>query len=245
MSKRILLLLAAGTAAGAYLLMLPEVPDREPEEVTPILPVDVRNSAGRSGAYYRPSDLDPVDVPVLVLTHPTGSSGRAFIPAFRALADSLGFLVVAPDSRVTEDGTVTWQAGDRRGDITDDLSHVMAVLRWVEGETLLAFDPDHILLAGFSGGGIMAPYVATNRSPFTHAAILHGWASPGGFGSRRVPLWLSTNHGDEIVTVGDMGSLAPELGRLGYEVTLRSYAGAHNLSSIEKRELVDWWLGSR
>ncbi|MDH5759818.1 MAG: hypothetical protein OEZ65_09540, partial [Gemmatimonadota bacterium] len=80
------LLLIAAVAIGAALYLRADGPDGSQldaagSESAPIHDVGVSNAAGRSGAYYAPLGLSPVDVPVLVLMHPTGSSGRAFIPA--------------------------------------------------------------------------------------------------------------------------------------------------------------------
>src|SRR5256885_3949886 len=48
------------------------------------------------------------------------------------------------------------------------------------------------LIAGYSGGGSSAPYIASNRPPFTHTAVLHGGVFAGGIGPRRMPAWFST-----------------------------------------------------
>lgn len=229
-------------AATAAALLGCGAESRSPEAVRPINPIGVSNSVGRDGAYYEPARLPDTRVPVLVLLHPTGSSGRSFIPAFQSLADSLGFVIVAPDSRTSPDGIDTWQVGDRPREVTEDLTHVLAALEWVRRHTLLDFDDERILVAGFSGGASSAPYVATNRSPFSHAAILHGRAFPTGFGPRSIPLWLSTGDTDELAPVSSLRTLAADLRSRGLTVTVRTYPAGHVLTNDEKSELVSWWL---
>ena len=213
------------------------------DESGAVMPVNVANSAGRSGAYYVPASAPVEGVPVLFLMHPTGSSGGSFIQGWRSLADSLGFVLIAPDSRVSPTGVVTWQVGDRSGDVTEDLEHALAVLHSVRREALLDIDESRLLIAGFSGGASMAPYIATNRSPFSHAAVLHGRAFIGGLGNRQVPVWISTGDRDEAAPRRESAELARDLEDLGLGVTFSSYPSGHDLSRTEKLALLRWWLG--
>jgi len=121
-----------------------------------------RNSAGRSGAYFLPSGYEAGPLPLLVAIHGSGSSGAAMVGVFHQEAQKRKFFIVAPDSRVAPNGQYSWEVADHAGEITDDYVHVrdcVAELRAMPG---VQIDTAHVFIVGFSGGGSMAPYVATN-----------------------------------------------------------------------------------
>jgi len=203
----------------------------------------VLNSAGRSGAYYVPGGPRQQGLPLLVLLHATGGSGRGAIPLFRSLAQARRFAIVAPDSRRAPGGELTWEVGNHAGEVTPDLIHVLECIQWVRGHTGLMVDGSHVLIAGYSGGGSSAPYIASNRPLFTHIAVLHGGVFAGGIGPRRLPAWFSTGEEDTVRPVALVRQAADALSRLGFTVTFRTYRGAHTPSDAELRDLVAWWLG--
>jgi len=128
--------------------------------------------------------------------------------------------------------------------VTPDLTHIVNCLDWVRSHTNLVVDDAHVLIAGFSGGGSSAPYIASNRPGFTHAAVLHGGVFPGGIGPRRIPMWFSTGEQDRYRPVALVQEAATSLTNLGFtDVTFRSYPGGHDLSDVELRDLINWWLG--
>jgi len=139
---------------------------------------------------------------------------------------------------------LTWEVGDKQGDVTPDLTHTLNCITWVRTNTPLVVDDAHVLIAGFSGGGSSAPYIASNRPGFTHAAVLHGGVFPGGIGPRRIPMWFSTGEQDRYRPVALVQEAATSLTNLGFtDVTFRSYPGGHDLSDTELRDLINWWLG--
>jgi predicted esterase len=206
--------------------------------------IGVRNAAGRSGAYYLPSGPRAQSVPLLVLLHGSGGSGEGLIPVFRPLAQARRFAIIAPDSRRSPAGQFAWQVGDRPGDVTPDLTHVMSCIEWVRAHTGLVVDGAHVLIAGYSAGGSSAPYIASNRPPFTHLAVLHGGVFPGGIGPRRMPAWFSTGEQDRYRPVALVRQAADALAGVGFTtVTFRAYPGDHGLSDAEVRGVIAWWLG--
>jgi phospholipase/carboxylesterase len=206
--------------------------------------IDVRNESGRSGAYYLPPGPRSQPVPLLVLLHGSGGSGEGFIPVFRSVAQARRFAIIAPDSRQSPTGQLTWQVGDRPGDVTPDLTHTLSCIEWVRAQRGLVIDPSRVLIAGYSGGGSSAPYIASNRPPFTHLAVLHGGVFPGGIGPRRMPAWFSTGEQDSYRPVALVKQAADALSGLGFTaVSFRAYPGGHELSDAEVRDLIAWWLG--
>ncbi len=203
-----------------------------------------RNSAGRSGAYFLPSGYDKGALPLLVAIHGTGSSGAAMVAVFHQEAQRRKLLIVAPDSRVAPDGQYSWEVGDHAGEITDDYVHVrdcVAELRAMPG---VQIDPAHVLIAGFSGGGSLAPYVATNEESYTAFAVLHGGAFPGGFGTRPVRGWMSTGLADMIRPGAGVAVAASAVKDRGIDLTIRTFPGGHEMGEGEVSGVLRWWLAN-
>lgn len=205
--------------------------------------IGVRNESGRSGAYYVPSGSRTQPMPLLVVLHGSGGSGEAILAQFRPFAQTRRFAIVAPDSRSTPEGHFVWQVADRPGEITADLTHVLSAVEWFRSHSGVSIDPARVLIAGFSAGASSAPYIGSNRPPFTHAAVLHGGVFPGGLGSRRIPVWVSTGEQDRYRPVTLVQQSVNELTRLGFTTTFRAYPGAHDLSEPEIQAVINWWLG--
>jgi phospholipase/carboxylesterase len=206
-------------------------------------PIGVVNASGRSGAYYLPPGPRSLPMPLLVLLHGSGGSGRRLIPVFRPLAQERRFAIIAPDSRRSPTGQFTWQVADQPGEVTPDLTHIMNCIEWVGARTSLVVDRAYVLIAGYSGGGSSAPYMASNRALFTHLAVLHGGVFPGGIGRGRMPAWFSTGEQDRYRPVALVKQSADALSGLGFtDVSFRTYPGGHELSDAEVRDLIDWWL---
>lgn len=204
--------------------------------------IGVQNSAGRSGMYFIPERSAFKSFPLLVILHGTGQSGASMIERFRDLAQTHGFAIVAPDSRLTE-GPGTWEVGDKQGDVTPDLTHTLNCIDWVRSQGLNV-EESHVLIAGYSGGASSAPYIGSNRPGFTHIAVLHGGLYPGGIGSQRTPVWFSTGDQDQLRPPALVRQSADALVSLGFsDITFRTYPGGHGLSEIERSQLIDWWLG--
>lgn len=201
------------------------------------------NSAGRSGAYYLHAGRGAAASPLLVFTHGTGGSGEGCIPTFRAAADLRRFHIVAPDSRISPQGQVTWQVGDQPGDFSPDYTHVLACVDEVCANSDVAVDRQRVLAAGHSGGASTAPYVATNDERFSAFAILHGGVFMGGLGTRPVRGWISTGEQDPLRSPQEIESHAGRLSAAGWDVTKRIFPGGHEVSSAEVDALIAWWLG--
>lgn len=200
-----------------------------------------QNSAGRSGAYFVPSKKPETGLPLMLVFHGTGGNGQDMVTAFEQLAEQEGFLIVAPDSRVSPDGQFTWQVGSANGEITEDFVHALTCLE--EVVTLHSVDPSFMLAAGYSGGGSSAPYLATNlEDVFTHFAVLHGGIVLGGIGDNYIPGWFSTGTDDNLRPPARVEQDKNFMQTIGYDVTYTVYQGGHELGGKEKQELVAWWL---
>jgi poly(3-hydroxybutyrate) depolymerase len=202
------------------------------------------NSSGRTGAYFLPSGFRGQSLPLLVGIHGTGASGSSIVALFRDAAERRHFLVVAPDSRFAPGGQATWEVGDHAGEVTEDFDHVRRCVEEVVAMEGVVVDRAHVLIAGHSGGGSTAPYVATNDETYAAFAVLHGGVLPGGLGGRTVRGWFSTGDADSMRTPLAVQEAADLLRARGLAIEYRVFHEGHEVREQEVAALVQWWLGS-
>jgi predicted esterase len=202
------------------------------------------NSAGRSGAYFLPPGYEGSAHPLLVALHGTGGAGSGVVGVFREAAERRGFLVLAPDSRISPGGQYTWQVGDHAGDVTEDLEHIGRCLDELRAMPGVRIDPKYVLIAGHSGGASEAPYVASNREPYTAFAVLHGGVFASGLGARHVRGWFSTGDADPLRSPAEVQRAAEDTRRAGFgDVVYREFHEGHDIGPKEVEALLTWWLG--
>jgi phospholipase/carboxylesterase len=205
--------------------------------------LQTKNASGRSGAYFLPSGYEGRPLPLLVAIHGTGSNGLAMVNVFREAAEREKIVLVAPDSRTHPDGKDSWEVGDHAGDVTPDYLHVKACVAELLAMPGVRIDPARVLIAGHSGGGSTAPYVATNEDGYTAFAVLHGGVFEGGLGRRSVRGWFSTGQSDGLRGPAGVQAAAGRAKAAGVgEVEYRVYPGGHEIGEQELREVVEWWL---
>jgi phospholipase/carboxylesterase len=233
---------------GAWLLRSRETAtdaassNRVPLPPSELRTLTTRNAAGRSGVAFLPRQHSASPRPLLVLFHGTGGSGSAILGAFRDLAERRGVVVVAPDSGRSPDGVWNWQVGDAPGEVTADKRHATACIDEVLALPGVRIDSAYVLAAGHSGGASSAPYLASNDSRFGAFAVLHGGIFPGGLGANRVRGWFSTGASDTLRTPELVRQAALSSAAVTGPVTLRTFAGGHELSAAEMQDLMEWWL---
>ncbi len=209
-------------------------------------PLSTRNAADRSGYYFLPQRSSDDLIAVVLGFHATGSSGESFVATLQSHAALNGFAIVAPDSRVSPAGDLTWEVGTEADEVTPDYNHALACLEEVRATHGLGIDTDWVLAAGYSGGASSAPYLASNEDLFTGFAVLHGGVFPGGIGSNIIPGWFSTGEDDTIRSPDHMQDQLESLEPLGFdELVLEVFPGGHGLGNEELEGLVEWWLAAR
>ena len=203
--------------------------------------IQTTTSTGRQGAFYLPPGHESRTLPLVVLLHGTGGKGSLMLLRLRVLAEREGFIVAAPDS-VNVAGV--WTVGQRPDEPTEDVRHVMDSVREVMTIPGVRIDRARVLIAGYSVGGAVAPYLASREDLFTAFAVLHGHVSMGSLGPRRVRGWLSTGEGDRVRTVAFTKDTADHMTRrAGFPaIEMRVFRGDHALQDDELSELVAWWL---
>lgn len=233
------------TAAGESATPADEGPT--PPQTAPrgeIAAIGVTNPAGRSGVFYLPKEPEDRAIPLLVLLHDTGGSGRQIAERLTALADRHGFAVLAPDSGLPADGSPGWDVGNAADETPEDTKHTMACVRALEEMEGVFLDSMRVLIAGYSGGGTAALNISSHESLFSAFAVLHGAVDLEGLGSNQVRGWLSTGARDEFRPSKQVQADIERLDEEGYsELEFREFGGGHELTPAELEDLVRWWLG--
>ncbi len=220
----------------------PAAVDRSPSRTGALT---ATNSAGRSGAFFLPSGYASEALPLLVMLHGTGGSGRQVVDCLGPVAESDWFIVVAPDSRVAPNGQPSWEVPDHPGEETEDRAHVRACVDEVLAMPGVRIDETRALVAGHSGGASSAPYLASVDPLYTAFAVLHGGVFVSGLGGRRPRGWLSTGVLDPLRPPGGVRAAAEELHVAGFsDVVYREFPGGHDIGEEELHDLLSWWLGS-
>ena len=188
----------------------------------------------RDGLLYLPAGYRPdVPAPLAVVFHGAGGSGRSADYTF-AMADALGLIVLAPDSRDER----TWDL--ILGDIGPDVEFLGEALR----QTLrrCAVDRNRLTLMGHSDGASYALSFGIGAGDVFHRIVAF---SPGvmtpvaAIGKPR--LFISHGISDPVMPIDETSrKFVPRLTNLGYDVTYREYDGRHGVPPPIVRDAFDW-----
>lgn len=112
-------------------------------------------------------------MPLVILLHGRGGSGQGVAQrtGFTAIADTAGFLLVAPDGTGEPRG---WHTGFAPGGAVNDVGFINALI-----DTLAAryrIDQKRVYVAGYSNGGVLAHRVAADLSRRIAAAAVYAGA---------------------------------------------------------------------
>lgn len=178
---------------------------------------------GRDGALYVPRGYRPdTPVPLVLALHGAGGSGAHPVRHFAPLADELGALLVAPDSRGG-----TWDA--IRGDFGPDVRFISLAL--AAAWSRVQVDAARVSVVGFSDGATYALALGlANGDLFSRvAAFSPGFLIP-------VPeqgnpeVFISHGTQDPILPINNCSRvIVPVLRRNGYRVDYREFKGGHTV----------------
>lgn len=197
---------------------------------------DLNMSGPRDGFIYIPNGLEAgQSAPLLVLLHGATGDADNWEGAF-SLADSLGVVFLAPDSR-----SQTWDLIAFRS-FGVDVAFIDAALE--ETFRQVTVDPTRIGLAGFSDGASYALSLGlSNGDLFTHVvAWSPGFSAPAGeVGQPEV--FVSHGTQDGILSVQTTRDLiVPTLQQAGYSVRYEEFVGGHEIPATISRQAFDWFL---
>jgi phospholipase/carboxylesterase len=222
---------ADGSAAEGRLRARPAAPT-----VAAIRPGEHRlglATTGRDATLYIPKNIAAQrSVPLLLMLHGAGSSAERVRYMF-PLAEELGVVVLAPDSRRS-----TWDGVG--GIFGPDVAFIDAALRYTFQRA--AVNPARVAIGGFSDGASYALSLGlANGDLFTHLiAFSPGFITPAP-PAGRPPIFLSHGTADQVLGIDVTSRLiVPRLRSAGYTVTYREFAGPHTVPTPIAREALEW-----
>lgn len=190
----------------------------------------------RDALLYVPLGLSAdAPAPLLLMLHGAGGTGGGALEVARALADEMGMVLVAPDSRGR-----TWDI--ILGAYGPDVEFLDRVLGAVFDRC--AVDAGRMAIEGFSDGASYALSLGVaNGDVFSHVlAFSPGFMMPPT--QRGAPrIYVSHGTGDGVLPI-DVCSrrLVPRLEAAGYEVVYREFDGPHTVPAAVTREAVTWFV---
>ncbi len=178
---------------------------------------------GRDGVLFVPEAAGGTEArPLLLMLHHAGGSGRRWFGPLKERAESLGLIVVAPDSRGQ-----TWATARMR--VIPDFTFIEGAL--VEGIRRTLVDPARVAIGGFADGGSYALTLGlANGDLFSHVLAF----SPG-FYAETIPrgkpnVFLAHGTADTVFPVSLAGrALESALRRHEYPVEYVEFEGGHEL----------------
>jgi len=227
-------LLASAVASAFYVRQL----RAQPEPSADIRPGERALGLGsdRDGLVYVPASYKAdTPMPLVVLLH--GAGGNCYSARSRfPVADELGFIILAPDSRDER----TWD--ELLGAFGPDQEFIAASLSSVLGKW--SIDTRHIALAGVSDGASYALSLGVgNGDIFTHLiAFSAAFVLPQRVrGKPRI--FISHGTRDPVMPIATTGrDVVRRLTTLGYDVTYREFDGGHTVPPAIGREAFEWFM---
>jgi phospholipase/carboxylesterase len=188
----------------------------------------------RDGVLYIPKGYKAeTPMPLVVMFHGAGGSGLNTQYTW-PLADELGTIVLAPDSRDER----TWDLV--LGVYGPDVEFLMEAFRQVLAKC--SVDRQRLTVAGHSDGASYSlSFGITNGDVFHKViALSPGVLSPADArGKPKVFIAHGTN--DRTMPIDDTSrKFVPRLKNLGYDVTYREYEGGHGAPAAIVREAFQW-----
>jgi len=229
------LLRPQGTS-GAHLSVRPKAPSLKtlPGEWA----LGLGSASGRDGLLIVPKSYRPdTPAPLAVMLHGAGGSARRVVSLF-AVADELGVVMLAPDSRGG-----TWDG--IRGSYGPDIDFLNRAL--VHTFDRVSIDRGRLAIGGFSDGASYGLSVGlASGDLFTHIlACSPGFVSPPSVqGHPRI--FVSHGTADRILPITSTSRrIVPLLEKSGYTVTYREFDGPHTVPPAMARELFEWFAGAK
>ena len=190
----------------------------------------------RDGILYVPKGYkEGTPTPLVLMFHGAGSTGRNVSYAY-PIADDLGFLILAPDSR----DEATWDM--LVGGFGPDVDFIGAALK--DTYARCAVDRQRMAIAGHSDGASCALSLGIGTGETFGRIIAF---SPGVMQPIEVHgkprIFISHGISDQVMPI-DVTSrtFVPRLKKLGYDVTYREYEGRHGVPPAVVREAFGWFM---
>jgi phospholipase/carboxylesterase len=202
------------------------------------LPTPGRTALGLGGnrdglVHLPPAAAAGEPLPLMVVLHGAGSSAARAIDLMAALADEVGIVLVAPDSRAA-----TWDV--IRGGFGPDVAFLDRALERVFAACPV--DPARVVLGGFSDGASYALSLGIgNGDLFTHlVAFSPGFAAPA-LQVGRPRVFVTHGVHDAVLPIDRCSRrLVPALRGADYDVTYEEFDGGHVVPPELARQAAVW-----
>ncbi len=192
---------------------------------------------GRDGVLYVPKSYRAgMAMPLVMMLHGFGGWADGQRGLF-ALAEELGFIAIAPESR-----EITW--GKEIPGFDADVRYLGAAYRRVTG--ILDIDGEHVALGGQSdGAGYALTMGLAYGDVWNHLVILAGGGLIEPLRRKGKPrIFIAQGVKDTTMPPDVSGRKnAGQLTKEDYDVTYREHAGGHRTPPAIMREAFMWFLG--
>ena len=190
----------------------------------------------RDGFLLVPESYDPGSpVPLAVMLHGAGGSANQAAGLLRELVNSIGVIVLAPDSRMQ-----TWDM--LVGGWGPDVAFIDRALE--QTFSRYTIDPSRLAIGGFSDGASYALSLGlANGDLFNHIlAFSPGFAAPP---SQQGEPLIYVSHGtkDQVLPINSCSRrFVPILTDAGYDITYHEFDGPHTVPPEIALEALTWFL---
>ncbi len=190
----------------------------------------------RAGVIYVPSMYLPGrPAPLLMMLHGAGSRGENVLEPLLRLADEVGLILVAPDSRGR-----TWDL------ILDDYGPDVTLIDRALAGTFAQYniEPRRVALGGFSDGASYALSLGLTNGDLFDSLIAFSPGFMKAAARRNAPrFFISHGTEDQALPIDQTSRrIVPELERDGYQVRYQEFAGGHSIPAEIAREAVRWFV---
>jgi len=186
---------------------------------------------GRERTYYLdvPDGAKQGAAPLVVLLHGSGGNGFFMAQRWKDLAERKGIVLLAPDSRHTEQG---WDLKDDGPDYIHDLIAEVAATHPIDFHRLYIF--------GQSGGAVYSLTLAMLESEYFAAVAFHagGWRKPQeykamAYARRKIPIGMWVGDQDEYFPMNALHQTEHVLVEGGFPAELHILDGRrHSLMDV-------------
>jgi len=191
----------------------------------------------RDGSLYIPQSYTPdVPMPLVMMLHGYSGAAQSVRSTF-TLAEELGVVVIAPESR-----DVTW--GQSIPGFDADVKYLGAAFRYVEAG--LNLDLSRIALGGVSdGAGYALSMGLAYGDTFNHIMVFSGGIMIPVRRQGKPRIFMAHGLNDQQMPIDRTARrFVPKLKEEGYDLTYKEYEGGHGTPPYVMREAFEWFTHS-